>query len=147
VEISGLADTTIVVFVPEAGDEVQTMKSGVMEIADIFVVNKSDREGADIFAGNLEKLVHSHGAGKWVTPVIKVSATRGSGIEELIRQMEKHQHSGATGEKKNLLVTEKVYRLIRKNRMKDINKAELQHSIKEALLDSEFNIYKFADSY
>src|SRR4051812_11793265 len=47
VEIAGLADTTVVVFVPEAGDDIQTMKAGLMEIADIFVVNKSDRQGAD----------------------------------------------------------------------------------------------------
>ena len=53
VEVVGLADTTILVLVPESGDEVQTLKSGVMEIADIFVVNKSDRDGADIFIKNI----------------------------------------------------------------------------------------------
>jgi LAO/AO transport system kinase len=58
VEIAGLADISVVVLVPEAGDEIQSMKSGLMEIADIFVVNKSDREGADTFANNLKKLVH-----------------------------------------------------------------------------------------
>jgi len=58
VEIAGLADISVVVLVPEAGDEIQSMKSGLMEIADIFVVNKSDREGADIFANNLKKLAH-----------------------------------------------------------------------------------------
>ena len=49
IEIAGLADVTVVVVVPEAGDEVQTMKAGLMEIADIFVVNKADRPGADLF--------------------------------------------------------------------------------------------------
>ncbi|MDO8991892.1 MAG: methylmalonyl Co-A mutase-associated GTPase MeaB, partial [Daejeonella sp.] len=58
VEIAGLADISVVVLVPESGDEIQNMKSGLMEIADIFVVNKSDREGADTFANNLRKLVH-----------------------------------------------------------------------------------------
>ena len=53
IEIAGLADVTVVVVVPEAGDEVQTMKAGLMEIADIFVVNKSDRPGADMFVKNL----------------------------------------------------------------------------------------------
>jgi LAO/AO transport system kinase len=52
VEVAGLADTTVVVFVPESGDEIQTMKSGIMEIADIFVVNKSDRDGAEQFAAH-----------------------------------------------------------------------------------------------
>jgi LAO/AO transport system kinase len=147
VEIAGLADTTVVVLVPESGDEVQTMKSGIMEIADIFVVNKSDREGADVFAGNLEKLVHSHPGRNWIPPVIKVSATAGSGIETLSRQIELHGLPVATNDKKNLLLTEKVYRLIQKNRMKNINKAELQDALKKAVLASEFNIYKFADSF
>src|ERR1043166_6544478 len=53
IEIAGLADVTVVIVVPEGGDEVQTMKAGLMEIADIFVVNKSDRPGADAFAKNL----------------------------------------------------------------------------------------------
>src|SRR5688500_2316374 len=53
IEIAGLADTTVVVLVPEAGDEVQTMKAGLMEIADVFVVNKSDRPDADLFVRNL----------------------------------------------------------------------------------------------
>jgi LAO/AO transport system kinase len=58
VEIAGIADITIVVLVPEAGDEIQSIKSGLMEIADIFVVNKADREGADAFTNTIQKLVH-----------------------------------------------------------------------------------------
>src|SRR5579859_6352215 len=57
IEIAGLADTTIVVLVPEGGDEVQVMKAGLMEIADIFVVNKSDRPGADLFVRNLHMMI------------------------------------------------------------------------------------------
>ncbi len=57
VEIAGLADTTIVVLVPEAGDEIQAMKAGLMEIADIFVVNKADRPGADLFIKNLRSIL------------------------------------------------------------------------------------------
>ncbi len=147
VEIAGLADTTVVVFVPEAGDEVQTMKSGIMEIADIFVVNKSDREGADSFAHHLEKMVHSHPASEWITPVIKVSATFGTGIEELWKQLENHRRSAAGSEKKNYLLTEKAYRIIQKSRMRGINKVTLYQTIEKATLASEFNIYKFADSY
>ena len=56
IEIAGLADVTVVVVVPEAGDEVQTMKAGLMEIADIFVVNKADRPGADLFVKNLHPM-------------------------------------------------------------------------------------------
>ena len=57
IEIAGLADTTVVVMVPEGGDEVQTMKAGLMEIADVFVVNKSDRPGADVFVKNLRLML------------------------------------------------------------------------------------------
>lgn len=76
VEIAGLADTTIVVVVPESGDEVQTLKSGIMEIADIFVVNKSDREGADHLRQNLNKLMSHPKPGGWNVPVIKCAATK-----------------------------------------------------------------------
>ncbi|MEY3842920.1 MAG: methylmalonyl Co-A mutase-associated GTPase MeaB, partial [Bacteroidota bacterium] len=58
IEIVGLADTTVLVLVPEAGDEIQGIKSGIMEIADIFVVNKADRAGADTFANNIQKIIH-----------------------------------------------------------------------------------------
>ena len=144
VEIAGLADTTVVVFVPEAGDEVQTMKSGIMEIADIFVVNKSDREGADRFANNLQKMTHMLPV---EIPVIKVSAINGTGIDSLSRELEKQSQTGRNSIKKNYLLTEKVYKLIQKNRMRDVNKAELHQTLQKVSLDSEFNIYKFAASY
>lgn len=57
IEIAGLADTTIVTVVPEAGDEIQTMKAGLMEIADVFVVNKADRPDADLFIKNLRQML------------------------------------------------------------------------------------------
>ena len=86
VKIVQVADLTVVVFVPESGDEIQTMKSGIMEIADIFVVNKSDREGADRVAAGLVNLA------KWKhkdVPVIKTSVTSKSGIEELVEAIDR----------------------------------------------------------
>src|SRR6185295_4922148 len=83
VEIAGLADTTIVVLVPEAGDEVQTMKAGLMEIADIFVVNKADHVDADRFVKNLKTLTASPALSKgkersrnWQIPIVKTVAIR-----------------------------------------------------------------------
>src|SRR6195952_4620826 len=81
IEIAGLADVTMVVLVPESGDEIQNIKSGLMEIADAFIVNKADREGADLFANNLKKLSklkHEE------TPVFKTTASQASGIEEIV---------------------------------------------------------------
>lgn len=90
VEVAALADTTVLVLVPEAGDEIQTIKSGVMEIADIFVVNKSDREGADLFAKNLEMFVHERPASDWNPPVLLTSALRKEGIAELAGKILEH---------------------------------------------------------
>src|SRR5215216_7064838 len=80
VEIAGLADTTVVVVVPEGGDEVQTMKAGLMEIADIFVVNKSDRPDADNFVKNLRlMLAPAFATHKNEIPVIKTVASQQEG--------------------------------------------------------------------
>jgi LAO/AO transport system kinase len=84
IEIVRLADVTIVILVPGMGDDVQTIKAGIMEIADIFVVNKSDRDGAEHVEKEiraLQSLAMRHD--RWTPPVVKTVATEGSGIEEL----------------------------------------------------------------
>src|SRR6187399_2891640 len=84
VEIAGLADVTLVVIVPEAGDEIQTMKAGLMEIADIFVVNKADRPGANQFVKNLNLMLAPAFLGHTTElPVIKTVATTEDGTDEL----------------------------------------------------------------
>ena len=85
VEIVRTADLTIVVLVPGAGDEVQALKAGIMEIADIFVVNKADREGADRAVAHVQAMLAlaDGGAGEWRPPVLKTEATTGAGIPEL----------------------------------------------------------------
>lgn len=147
VEIAGLADTTVVIFVPEAGDEIQLMKSGIVEIADIFVVNKSDREGADLFVNNLKKSMHSTQWKERIPPVLKTSAVSGTGVEALMNEIEKHRLTDEAFRKKLFLLTEKSFRLIQKKRMKDVNKIKLQQAVEKAILVPEFNLYKFADSY
>ena len=84
IDIARLADVTVVVLVPGMGDDVQSLKAGIMEIADIFVVNKSDRDGADRIekeVRSLQSLTAEHGS--WIPPVIRTIATTGAGIEEL----------------------------------------------------------------
>src|SRR5215831_4748647 len=89
VEIAGLADTTIVVVVPEGGDEVQTMKAGLMEIADIFVVNKSDRPDADQFVKNLRQLLApAYSRQTHEIPIIKTIASEKKGIDELAKAID-----------------------------------------------------------
>ena len=145
VEIAGIADTTIVVMVPEAGDEVQTMKAGVMEIADIFVVNKADRDSADEFIKNLKILSHSK-ANEWEIPVVKCVASQYIGIDELINVVQKHSHFISTNAARKIhLLTEKAYQLIQQKRMKDVSKMELYELIKNKMSENDFNVYQIIE--
>jgi LAO/AO transport system kinase len=144
VEIVGLADLTILVLVPEAGDEVQTLKSGVMEIADIYVVNKSDRDGADLFVKNLISLVQSRH--EFNTPIIKAVATRSEGISEINAAIEK-LWSSHRNEKQTWLLTEKAYRLIGQQRMKNISRDLLKTGIQEAQKKAGFNLYDYVETF
>jgi LAO/AO transport system kinase len=146
VEISGLADTTVVVMVPEAGDEIQTIKSGIMEIADIFVVNKADRAGADSFAQSLQQLVHSHRHKDWTEPVLKTCATKEEGIEALIRSIQEHTAYSGTNDRKAYLLTEKALRLIQNQKMRNVDRQKIHRQIRESMLKPDFNLYAFVDT-
>jgi LAO/AO transport system kinase len=86
VDIIRTADVAIVTLVPGTGDEVQALKAGIMEIADIFVVNKADREGADRLASSVEAnlALQMYGADEWRPPIIRTTATTGQGVKELV---------------------------------------------------------------
>jgi LAO/AO transport system kinase len=86
VDIIRTADVSIVALVPGTGDEVQALKAGIMEIADIFVVNKADREGADrlVAAVDANLALHRYEAGEWRPPILKTIATEGAGVPELV---------------------------------------------------------------
>ena len=144
IEIAGLADSTIVVMVPEAGDEVQTMKAGLMEIADIFVVNKADRPGADLFVKNLRQMLapafrtHYH-----EVPVIKTVASQKEGIHELMDILAHQLKKAHLNDKKFWLLAEKAYYLIGQKRMKGIDKNELKKEIELIYPKGNFNLYQF----
>jgi LAO/AO transport system kinase len=144
VDIAGLADTTVVVMVPEAGDEVQTMKAGLMEIADIFVVNKSDRPGADSFVKNLRQMLAPvFSTEKKEIPVIKTISTEQKGINELFVAIKKHHADEHFNDKKYWLLAERAWKIVQENRMKDIHKDELAAEIKK-MEPGSFNLYRFA---
>lgn len=148
VEIAGVADTTIVVVVPEAGDEIQTMKAGLMEIADIFVVNKADRDNANDFVKNLRLLAHSRQKVQWEIPVLKTIATQQDGIQAVITAIEKHQLVTLKEPGKQLLLlAEKAWQLIQQRRMKNVDKKQLQHDIHLLLDKNDFNLYQFVAAY
>lgn len=145
VEIAGLADTTLVVLVPESGDEIQTMKSGLMEIADLFVVNKSDRPGADLFVKNLRLMLAP--ASHQPVPVIKTIADQKQGVEELLVKIGESLRQQQAPEKKYRLLADRAYYLICQKRMKDIDRQEIHKRIMEEMEAGGFNLYKFIEAY
>lgn len=145
VEIAGIADTTLVVMVPEAGDEVQTMKSGVMEIADIFVVNKGDRDLADLFVRNLKNLAHQK-ANDWEIPVVKTVATEHQGIRALCDCIASHAaYTHHHSDRQVALLTEKAFQLLREKRMMPFTKQKLGLEIQQALSKQNFQLYRFVN--
>ncbi len=144
IEIAGLADSTVVVMVPEAGDEVQTMKAGLMEIADIFVVNKADRPDADLFVKNLRQMLapafrtHYH-----EVPVIKTVASKKEGIGELLDILFHQLKKAHLTDKKFWLLAEKAYYLVEQKRMKGIDKPLLKKEIESIYPKGNFNLYQF----
>jgi LAO/AO transport system kinase len=92
VEVASMADTTVVVLVPEAGDEVQMMKSGLMEIANVFVVNKCDRPNAQTFVNHLKQMI-AENSNAFVPQVIGTIANQKEGIAELQLAIEQHHAS------------------------------------------------------
>jgi LAO/AO transport system kinase len=99
VEIVRTADVSIVTLVPGTGDDVQALKAGIMEIADVFVVNKSDREGADRLVSAVESnlSLHEYGPDQWRPPIIKTIATTGSGVPELVEAIGRFRSHSEAG--------------------------------------------------
>ena len=90
-DIAETADTVVVVLVPESGDGIQAMKAGLMEIGDIFVINKADRDGADGLAVELESVLAMNNARLWSPPVLKTIAKSGEGTLELMEAIQEHR--------------------------------------------------------
>ncbi|RTL56934.1 MAG: methylmalonyl Co-A mutase-associated GTPase MeaB [Sphingobacteriales bacterium] len=146
IEIAGLANTTVVVLVPEAGDEIQTMKAGLMEIADIFVVNKADRPGAALFVKNLQHMLTPvQTDSSWKTPVISTIATNGTGIAELITSINAHSSILQTPERKLWLMADKAYRLLQQKCMKGIRRSQLKEQLTKSIQHPGFNLYQWVE--
>ncbi|MGB3828178.1 MAG: methylmalonyl Co-A mutase-associated GTPase MeaB [Ornithinimicrobium sp.] len=102
VEIAGLADTTVVLLAPGMGDGVQAAKAGILEVGDVFVVNKADRDGADATVREIRHMISLGDRSKpglWRPPVVKTIADRGEGSEDMMEALTKHREAGkANGE-------------------------------------------------
>jgi len=148
VEIAGVADTTIVVSVPESGDEIQTLKSGIMEIADVFVVNKSDRDGAQTFANHLKKLAHSRATANWESPVILTQAVDQHGISELAEALNQHGNFNKNTNRQIQLFAEKAYAMIQDYRMRDLNLSTIISDVQKAINENpNLNLFEFIEPY
>ena len=139
-----MADITLVVLVPEAGDEIQAMKAGLMEIGDIFVVNKSDRPDADIFVRHLRQMLSRPGH---EIAVVKTIASEKKGLEELMHHIRQQLQLPAIDDKKYRLLTERALYLISRRRMQDIDREAMTQKIRELSASGKFNLYQFIAGY
>ena len=146
VEIAGLADVTVVVLNPGTGDEVQIMKAGLIEVADVFAINKSDRPEADSLVSDLILMQKSkHGNAGNNKPIVKTIATEKKGIDDLLKAI--YQQVDVSDNKKYSLLAEKAYQLILKHRMKGIDKAAITELIKKESAKENFNLYQWVESF
>jgi len=123
-DIMGLADTVVVTLVPEAGDAVQALKAGLMEIADILVINKADREGADRLAATIRAEVHDGRSGSWwMPPVLTTRADQGEGVDSLYETIVRHR---AESEKTSHLASRRSKR----------RKSEFVQAVRESISDA-----------
>ena len=123
VDIVRLADITVVILVPGMGDDVQTIKAGIMEIADIFVINKSDREGAERVEREIRALQSlSVRSDNWTPPIVKTVATEGTGIDELAKTIADYE---AYLRKENLVLKHSIHNW----------RARLVEMLRDAMLD------------
>ncbi|WP_433545625.1 methylmalonyl Co-A mutase-associated GTPase MeaB [Streptomyces sp. CA-294286] len=110
VEIASQADTSVVLLAPGMGDGIQAAKAGILEIGDVYVVNKADRDGADATVRELNHMLglgESRGPGDWRPPIVKTVAARGEGVEEVVEALEKHR---AWMEERGVLAERRVAR-------------------------------------
>jgi LAO/AO transport system kinase len=154
-DIAQTADTTVVVLVPESGDSVQAMKAGLMEIADVFALNKSDRQGADEIVTSLKNILHLRAMHEdnWDINVIQTIGMRGTGIKELLDEIFRHRkHLEDTGllKKKRIEhlvteITELVNFRIQKDFWDTANKKLLKDSI-ESIYLKDTDPYTFSEN-
>ncbi len=147
IDIARLADQVVLVLVPESGDDIQGMKSGILEIGDIFVVNKSDRAGASQFLESLRSSLQFQ-SGKSFSDFkfFQTVATEEKGIGELYEAIMENNKQ-ISPKKLITLLQEKAWQLILENRMRGIDREQLNSSLQHAVDQPGFNLYRFATAY
>ena len=139
IDIVRTADVSIVTLVPGSGDEVQALKAGIMEIADIFVVNKADREGADRTVASIEAnlSLQTFAPGEWRPPIVKTEATTGRGVPELLETIERFRaHTAASqGSRRRARAEFRVRELLAQRFVQHVERRVLGAGELERMLD------------
>jgi LAO/AO transport system kinase len=160
VEVASLADTTLVLLAPGMGDGIQAAKAGILEVADVFVVNKADRDGADQVVRDL-RYMQSLGMqspsqakveGKWVAPILKTIAARGEGVDEVVEAIESHgQWLAETGQLQRRRAgraadeVEAIALTVLRERMGDLRGGDALARLAGRVVDGELDPYSAAD--
>ena len=154
IDIVRTADVSIVTIVPGSGDEVQALKAGIMEIADIFVVNKSDREGADRTVASIEAnlSLQTFSPGEWRPPILKTEATTGQGVPEVLATIERFRaHTVASqGARRRARAESRLRELLAQRFVQHVEERVLAAGEFEGILDRiaarELDPYTAADA-
>ncbi|MGW2286941.1 methylmalonyl Co-A mutase-associated GTPase MeaB [Streptomyces phaeochromogenes] len=156
VEIASQADTSVVLLAPGMGDGIQAAKAGILEIGDVYVVNKADRDGADATARELNHMLglgESRGPGDWRPPIVKTVAAREEGIDEVVEALEKHR---AWMEERGVLAERRLARASRevetiavtalRERIADLHGDRRLSALAERIVAGDLDPYRAADS-
>jgi LAO/AO transport system kinase len=155
VEIAGLADTTVVLLAPGMGDGIQAAKAGILEIGDLFVVNKADREGADATVRDIRHMISLGDRtepGLWRPPVVKTVAARGQGIDEVMEALDKHvawmEETGALRQRRVRRAGDEIESIALQQlraRMGDLRHGNGVDELAAAVVDGKTDPYAAAD--
>ena len=154
VEIASLADSTVVLVAPGMGDSIQAAKAGILEVADVFVVNKSDRDGADATARDLRHMLSlgDKTEGAWVPPIVKTVASRGEGITDVVDALERHAEwlrtSGRLAERRRKRAADEIEAIAvtaLRERIGDLRGGDLLTTLAGQVVAGENDPYSAAD--
>jgi LAO/AO transport system kinase len=151
VEVAGLADTTVVTVAPGMGDAIQAAKAGILEVADVFCVNKADREGAQRTVRELREM-QQLGHGDWLPPIVKTVSTTGEGITDLIEAMDAHRawlaESGRLDDRRRARATVQVREIALHSlraQLASVDRGERLGVLSRKVADRELDPYTAAD--
>ncbi|ULR53426.1 methylmalonyl Co-A mutase-associated GTPase MeaB [Streptomyces deccanensis] len=155
VEIASQADTSVVLLAPGMGDGIQAAKAGILEIGDVYVVNKADRDGADATARELNHMLglgESRGPGDWRPPIVKTVAARAEGVDEVVEALEKHrawmEERGVLAERRRSRAAREVEAIAMtalRERIGDLHGDRRLDALAERIVTGELDPYRAAD--